>query len=131
MISFGRALSGNPHFFGQFYELLMASHPAIAPMFAQTDFTRQVEHLRNGLNMVIMFDRGDAYAINTLERIAQTHGIGGHNIGSDLYSSWASCLLQVLEEADPEFSDEIAAEWRHVIDNAITFITSKGQCDES
>jgi len=119
MISFGRALSGNPRFFEHFYELLMASHPAIEPMFARTDFSRQVEHLRNGLNMVIMFDRGDSYASSTLERIAQTHGRDGYNISHELYNCWSSCLLQVLAEADPSFDDAIAAEWRRVIDNAI------------
>lgn len=38
--SFGRC-TVNPNCLDRFYQIFLASHPAIAPMFAHTDMTRQ------------------------------------------------------------------------------------------
>lgn len=45
--SYGRCLRGK-NFIERFYEIFLASHPDIAPMFAATDFQKQRMALRRG-----------------------------------------------------------------------------------
>ena len=47
--SYGRCLRGK-NFIERFYEIFLASHPDIAPMFAETDFQKQRMALRRGIS---------------------------------------------------------------------------------
>lgn len=42
--SFGRCIS-TPQFIDRFYEIFLASHPAVKPMFRNTNFVQQKELL--------------------------------------------------------------------------------------
>ena len=63
--SYGRCLLKDG-FLNRFYEIFMASHPDIRPMFAHTDFTAQIGLLRHGLNSVFMYVEHNPIARKTL-----------------------------------------------------------------
>ena len=55
--SYGRCLR-DKQFIERFYERFTASHPAIAPLFARTDFSRQRMALRRGISVAIFHAAG-------------------------------------------------------------------------
>ena len=62
--SYGRCLR-DKRFIERFYEVFMASHPAIAPMFADTDFSKQRMALRRGISVAILHAAGSGLSRRT------------------------------------------------------------------
>lgn len=113
--SYGRCLRDKA-FIGRFYEVLLDSHPDIAPMFAQTDFSRQRMALRRGISAAIFHAAGSALSRRTVEQMADVHGRGGRcPVDPALYPYWIESLLKVVEEADPEMDDRLRARWREAM----------------
>ncbi|HEX9758533.1 MAG TPA: hypothetical protein VGB26_12180 [Nitrospiria bacterium] len=52
--SYARCIS-NPNFINRFYEIFMASHPDIKSLFKNTDWDKQMELLKKGVSMMILF----------------------------------------------------------------------------
>ena len=101
----------------RFYELFLASSPEARRKFADTDFSRQRRVLEDALFVVTLAAEGrdDAPAAVELGRLARRHARGDLDIRPELYSTWMACLLQALEEKDPEFSDDVREAWGEVL----------------
>ncbi|MEW6542922.1 MAG: globin [Nitrospirota bacterium] len=122
--SFGRCCI-NPNFIDRFYEIFLASHPAIAPMFRNTDFTRQKQLLRAGLNMVLMHHDHNPVGTQGLDRIGQSHGRQKLNIDPLLYKYWVESLVKAVKECDPQCDGKLEDEWRAVLRNGTAYIMAK------
>lgn len=123
--SFARCL-GNERFFDRFYEIFMASDPAIQPMFARTDMVKQKHLLRHGLMSVLMYaeDASDATALMCLDRIRDTHGAKKLNIRPGLYRFWVQSLVQAVAESDPEWRPDLETPWREAVSLAVNRINA-------
>ena len=108
---------------GRFYEVFLESHRDIKPRFADTDFDAQRKLLRQGLNLVIMFARGNPLGRQGLARIRESHNQSGLNVPPALYPYWKQSLIQAVSELDPEWSDELQREWELVLQAGIDHIT--------
>ena len=104
----------------RFYELFMASSPEVREKFRDTDFERQRRVLADALFVIAIAAEApeDAPAVRQLDKLATRHARSNLDIRPELYALWKECLLQTLEEKDPEFSDAVAAAWRDVVEAA-------------
>ncbi len=110
--SYGRCLRKS-NFYDRFYEIFMATDPRIAPMFANTDFKKQKELIKQGVNMTLMFGVGNnPTAEHVIERISKSHSASELNVSPDLYRFWLDSLMKTVAEFDPEFSAELEKAWR-------------------
>lgn len=119
--SYARCLR-SPDFFERFYEILLESHPAIPPMFAETYFPRQRQLLKHGLGLLLSYAGRPDDAL--LERLAARHSRTGLDIGADLYPYWVDSLVQVVSERDPKFDPAVESAWRDVVAPGIDFMIS-------
>ena len=118
--SYARCLR-SPDFFERFYEIMLASDPAIPPMFANTDFPRQRQLLKHGLGLLMSYgnQRDDAL----LERLAARHSRAAIDVPPDLYSCFVDSLVAVVSERDPKFDGEIEEAWREIVEPGIKFMS--------
>lgn len=127
---------GAAHFFSEFYRRLLASHPAMAPLFDGTDWDRQHVLLRSGLVMMLLHAGGNPAASSALARIGQRHGPSGLRVEPTLYDHWVESLLETVRSCDPQCSPAIERAWRDVARRAIGVmlgggVTSPGSSERS
>ena len=110
--SYGRCLRWK-NFIERFYEIFLASHPDIAPMFAETDFQKQRMALRRGISAAISHAGGSSLTKRTIDQMADTHSRKGHApVPPELYRYWVGSLLQAVREMDPEATPALIERWR-------------------
>jgi len=122
-VSFGRCCN-SAGFFDSFYTILKGSHPDIPKMFANTDFTKQNELLRVGLEVMLMFDHGGEAARQVLAQIRESHCRHRLDVKPEFYDCWVDSLMQACAKHDAEFSPDLEAEWREVLAKGIDYIKS-------
>ncbi len=121
--SYGRCCV-NPKFFGLFYETFLASHPAIAPMFAKTDMSKQKSLLRQGLSMMLMHLEGNTVGTTGMDRIAESHSKKKMNIQPHLYDYWITSLLKCVKECDPQITPQLEGEWKQSLQQGVRRIVA-------
>src|SRR5512139_312474 len=110
--SYGRCLR-EKNFIERFYEIFLASHPDIAPMFAATDFQKQRMALRRGISAAISHAAGSSLTKRTIRQMADVHSREGHApVAPELYRYWVESLVQAVGETDPEASSQLLERWR-------------------
>ena len=122
--SLSRCLA-DPGFLTRFYELFLGSSPEIAGKFKNTDFDKQKRVLSSSLYVLVMAMEGGAPALAYLERIAQQHSREGIDIRPELYDIWLRCLIQAVQEHDPQFTEEIERLWRETMQVGIDFMRER------
>lgn len=123
-INYGKC-SIKPDFFDRFYEHFLASHPNFKPMFANTDFSKQKELLKNSITYMIMFATGSGFAKGEIDRISVIHDDKHFNVKPEYYPFWVDALIKTLKEFDPEFSSELEQSWREVTQLGINSFIEK------
>jgi hemoglobin-like flavoprotein len=123
--SLERCLRGD-QFFQRFYELFLAASPEVREKFHGTDFRKQRRMLQTSFYMLVEYialgwPECQAY----LERIAVAHGKYGRDIRPQLYDLWLDCLLRAVQERDDQYSKEIEAAWRFMMDAGISFLKAR------
>lgn len=126
--SYGRC-TVNQKFLDRFYDIFLASHPAIKPMFAKTDFTKQKALLRSGISMMIMYEDGTQVAKMALDRLGHSHGKQRMNIDPKMYQYWIDSLVAAVKECDPQFSPALEKYWRDAMRRGINYMVSAGQVE--
>ncbi len=103
-------------FLDRFYARFVASSPAVAAKFANTDFVRQKRALRASLHHLLLAAQNEGGGPDAhLREIADRHGAGQLDIGAELYDLWLDSLLATVRECDPEFSPEVEKAWEAVM----------------
>lgn len=119
-----RALLENQDFFHEFYDTFFQSSPVIPEMFSQTDFRKQRELLRQGIELMIWFADGDETARERLLKIAVIHK--RFRLTREMYDLWRNSLLKTLAKNDPEFNPELETAWNTVLGRGIEFFLEYG-----
>ena len=107
---------------GKFYDVFLDSHSDIKPRFANTDFDAQKRLLRQSINLAIMFANDNPVGKKGIERIRNSHRKARLNILPELYPYWKKSFIQVVDEFDPEFSDELKKQWDTVLQKTIDYV---------
>lgn len=109
----------NEGFLERFYYLFMASSPAVAARFRNTDWLRQRRMLVASFHMMMASEEKQAENGEHLERIAAMHGPKQLDIPPYLYDAWFDCLMQAVSEYDPGYCAEVEAVWRKIMKRGI------------
>lgn len=120
--SYSRCLRA-PDFFSFFYERLLSSHPAVPPMFENTEFPRQHRLLQHGLGLLLSYAKHPDDDL--LERISARHSARGIDVRPEMYQYFVSSLLSTVAEHDPRYDDEVAAAWREAIRPGLDFMKAR------
>ncbi len=123
--SYGRCCV-NPKFFDRFYEIFLASNPAIKPMFEKTDFAKQKSLLRQGISFMLMYLQGKATGTMAMNRLADSHSPRHMNISPNLYEFWINSLVKAVKECDKECTSDIETEWRKALRAGVDYMIQKG-----
>jgi hemoglobin-like flavoprotein len=127
VLSYGRCLKAKD-FWGDFYDIFLASSPEIGRMFQSTDIEKQKKIINSSLNFVLMYakDPSSAFANNELNKIGVTHDNTHRNVRPDMYRLWIDSLVQAVKKNDGErFTPELEKSWREVLEPAIALLKSK------
>lgn len=117
-----RRCNTNPGFLELFYETFIASSDEVAQKFAHTDFKRQRKALALSLRMIMMAAQGSDAADTYLQYIAERHSKNELDIKPDLYDLWLDSLCRTVQHVDPEYTAEVEAAWRKVVEPGIEFM---------
>ncbi|WP_386066409.1 globin [Tahibacter sp. UC22_41] len=113
--SYGRCLRANG-FIERFYEIFLASHADIAPMFAKTDFRQQRLALRRGISIAISHAAGTAMVKRSVGEMAQVHSRSGRTpVRPSLYAYWIDSLIAAVREKDPQVNPALLERWRRAM----------------
>ena len=125
---FGQSLDrclAHPGFLDRFYQHFMASSPAIAERFRDTDFEKQKGAVVQSLYLMVLAMEGGAAAIEYLDQVARRHGRADLDVEPQLYDVWLECLIRTVREQDPDFSDDVERSWRETMRFGIAFMRAR------
>jgi hemoglobin-like flavoprotein len=122
-MSYGRCIAISD-FFDQFYDRFLISHPDIRKKFENTDFVKQKDLIKHGVNMMIGFADNNPIAIRVLTRIRDSHRRDNLNIDPHYYRYWLDSLLKTISENDSKLDKNLTEVWRKVLAKGIEFISS-------
>lgn len=114
--------TSTPRFLERFYELFLASSEAIREKFKNTNFKKQRRMLQASFYMLMLAADGKPETHGHLERLAEIHGSAGHGIPPQMYQTWLDCLIQAVQENDPNFTPETERIWRQMMAKGIEFM---------
>ena len=95
-----------------FYQTFIQSSPAIAPFFAQTEFGRQRQLLRDSVYLMVTHDVSDPDMRALLDKLGNLHSRAGRNIAPKLYEIWLDSICATVKELDPEWTQSLEDHWR-------------------
>jgi len=110
-------------FFKTFYQTFLNSNADIQEMFKNTQFDKQITMLKNAIGMAILFaEKQDDLARDVLTKIRHSHSRARRNIKPEYYEFWLTSLVSTLEKCDPQFSVQLEAYWREMLQITIDYI---------
>lgn len=126
--SYGRCMitrEAKEQFFSHFYETFLNSHPEIGPMFANTDFDKQITMIKHAITMAIMFvERQDDLAKDILTRISKSHSHSRLNVKPEYYIFWVKSLIETLWVCDPQFNHDLEEDWKEILQITVDYVKS-------
>jgi hemoglobin-like flavoprotein len=122
-LSYGRCCM-RPTFFDDFYNDFTSTSAAVRAKFTKTDFAKQKALLRQGIAYLIMFNSGSPSASSAIRKLGETHCKSRLNIEPAMYELWLGALLRTVRKHDPQFTPELGADWRSVLNKGIAAMKS-------
>ncbi len=122
--SYGRCAL-KPDFIDYFYDEFLKSHPAIAPMFINTDFKIQKELLQTGIGMLLAYLEGKPAGKMTIDRIAVSHNKTHMNIDPNFYQYWIDSLIKAVKHCDSRYTPDLERSWQKVLRAGVDCIASQ------
>jgi hemoglobin-like flavoprotein len=114
-----------PNFIPDFYRTFLAACPEAAPMFAHTDFDRQVKLLRHAIGLLLIFPNQPAHEPTLLSRVAERHSSRDLNVDPALYGPFIDSLIDTVRRFDREFTPVVEAAWRATVGPGVEYMKSK------
>lgn len=107
-----------------FYGVFLNTTEEVAAMFAETDFKKQRKLLRATVFMMVKQDVSEPQAAEALERIGRSHSKQKLDVRPELYEIWLDSLCATVKKLDPQWTEQLEADWREQMRPGITLITS-------
>ena len=97
-------------FLDTFYDGFLSKSPAIAQMFATTNFKFQKLMLRQSLLEMLCFDRGMSGTLEEIEGLGLRHKKLG--VTPEMYVMWLDSLCEAICKHDPSYTPALEQLWR-------------------
>lgn len=111
-------------FLDTFYDGFLSKSPAIARMFAETDFRFQKLMLRQSLLEMLCFDREMAGTREEIERLGHRHK--ELSVTPEMYSMWLDSLCEAIKKHDPHYTASLEQLWRDAMHKSIDAMIAVG-----
>jgi hemoglobin-like flavoprotein len=111
-------------FLDTFYDVFLSKSPAIAQMFATTNFKFQKLMLRQSLLEMLCFDRGMFGTRQEIERLGLRHKQLG--VTPEMYAMWLDSLCEAIKQHDPSYAPELEQQWRDAMLKSIKEMIAVG-----
>lgn len=112
-------------FFRSFYDNFFATCPPAEPMFANTDFDRQIRLLRHAIGLLLIFPIQARAEPTILTRVAERHSRSDLDVPPELYGDFVEALIDTVAEYDPAFTPDVGDAWRRAIAQGVAYMQSK------
>jgi hemoglobin-like flavoprotein len=97
-------------FLDTFYEGFLSKSPAVAQMFAKTDFKLQKVMLCQSLLEMLCFDREMSGAREEIERLGLRHK--ELRVTPEMYAMWLDSLCEAIKKHDTNYTPALELLWR-------------------
>lgn len=111
-------------FLDTFYDEFLSKSPAVAELFARTDFKIQKLMVRQSLLEMLCFACEMSGTSEEIERLAVRHKELG--IAPKMYSMWLDSLCTAIKKHDPSYSPVLEQLWREAMLKSIQEIVDGG-----
>ncbi len=111
-------------FLDTFYDAFLSKSPAVAQLFAQTDFRFQKLAIRQSLLEMLCFDCGMSGTREEIERLGLRHRELG--VRPKMYAMWLDSLCEAIKKHDPNYSPALEQLWREAMLKSIKEIIAVG-----
>ena len=111
-------------FLDTFYYGFLSQSPAVAQMFADTDFVVQKLMLRQSLLEMLCFYRGMSGTGEEIERLGLRHQELG--VTAEMYATWLDSLCEAIQKHDPSYTPELEQLWREAMLKSIKEMIAVG-----
>ena len=98
-----------------FYERFLERDAEVRALFDRTDLDRQRELFVHGIYSLIDYARGGGTGRMGIRRLARIHGENGMGITRRMYALWVTCLLEALQQHDPQWTPALRSAWERVL----------------
>ena len=112
-------------FFRSFYRNFFTACPQAEPMFAKTDFDRQIRLLRHAVGLLLIFSTQPKDEPTILTRVAERHSRRDLDTPPEFYGDFVDALIETVAEFDPAFTSDVAVAWRRTVASGIDYMQSK------
>lgn len=112
-------------FLSRFYELFMSSSEEVQKKFEGIPERRVSRILRKGLYLILMSYEEQEDALAEMDRLGELHDKNHLDVHAGLYALWLNCLLQAVEELDPQFDPKVETAWRTVMKSGIELLLGR------
>ena len=111
----------NPQFISYFYRLLFRTSPEMEGLFDAVNMENQQKMLETALVELADFENFSPEKLEYWLDLSNNH----HeiHIKQEHFEAWMRCMLQSVEEHDPEFNDKIKEAWRIKLEQIIGLMT--------
>lgn len=116
-------------FLDTFYDGFLSKSPAVAQMFADTDFTIQKLVLRQSLLDMLGFYRELPGTHEEIERLGLRHQQLG--VTPEMYTTWLDSLCEAIQKHDPSHTPELEQLWREAMLKSIKEMITVGASPEA
>jgi hemoglobin-like flavoprotein len=111
-------------FLDTFYDGFLSKSPAIAQLFAKTEFKLQKLMLRQSLLEMLCFYRGMSGTREEIERLGRRHK--ELHVTPDMYAMWLDSLCEAVRRHDPEYTPALEQNWREAMLKSIKEMIAVG-----
>ena len=111
-------------FLDTFYDTFLAKSPAVAQLFAKTDFKLQKLMLRQSLLEMLCFDREMSGTHEEIERLGLRHR--ELRVQPEMYEMWLDSLCEAIKKHDPSHTPALEQLWRQAALKSIQEIIAVG-----
>lgn len=113
-------------FLDTFYDGFLSKSPAIAKMFANTDFRFQKLMLRQSLLDMLGFAQEMRGTREEIDRLGLRHKVLG--INPEMYAMWLDSLCEAIKKHDFSYTPALEQLWRDAMLKSINEILTVGGC---
>ena len=117
--------SAKSDFLQAFYGNFFAVCPPAKPLFAKTDFEKQIKLLKHAIGLLLSFPGQPRTEPGVLSRVAERHSRRDLNIEPKFYPFFIDALVQTVRQFDAQCTPAVEAAWRATLVEGVTYMQSR------